>query len=377
MRLRVVLHLSFLGWTLAAALVRPDCGLAVEPARQSFPPAVVIEGTPHERGAAYGRSFRDGVQHFLNQEIYEAFVGNPSSKEELLAYAAACGAVMREYCPLVAEEFAGIAEGAGLTFDEVVLINLHEELYHRGELPMAGHCTAVAVGPPTSGDDRTYVGQTWDWMESVAGTSAVVEWRRAGGPSVIAYGFPGMPMGAGMNSAGIALCWTSAALGRPSQSPRVGVPSYALIAHLLAQADLEQVIREAEKNKQAGWFTFVLAYGEGNLVNIEGSPEGVAVERGRGRMVRIDYGTRRMSGAPAGEPIPRHERCVRMDELLAAAAGRNDLAQLQAYFAQPEYAINVGRHTIDMMVFDATARRAYLSRGLEHGFGWREFGFGK
>jgi hypothetical protein len=71
-----------------------------------------------------------------------------------------------------------------------------------------------------------------------------------------------------VNSEGIALCWTSAALGQYGRSPRVGIPSYALIAHLLAQQDIESVIREAKKNKHAGWFTFVLADGDGNLVNI-------------------------------------------------------------------------------------------------------------
>lgn len=369
--------ISVLGWALTIRLLAlAPISVADETSIQKFPPAVVVAGEPRERGAAYGEAFRDGIRRFLRTEIYGAFVGQPSSREELLAYAAACGEALRAQCPLVAEEFAGIAAGAGLSFDEIVLINLHEELYHRGELPKHGHCTAVAVGPPLTGNERTYVGQTWDWMPSVAGTSAVVEWRREEGASVLAYGFPGMPMGAGLNSAGIALCWTSAALGQPGQSPRVGVPSYALIAHLLAQPDLASVVREAEKNQHAGWFTFVVADGDGNLVNIEGSPQGVAVERARGRLVRVGYGTRAMSGAPPGEAVPRHARCEKMDDLIKGAPGRNDLARLQAYFAEPEYAISVGKGTIDMMAFDATARTAYVSRGADYGFGWREFRFG-
>jgi hypothetical protein len=72
-----------------------------------------------------------------------------------------------------------------------------------------------------------------------------------------------MPMGAGMNAEGIALCWTSADLGNKGQTPRVGIPSYLLIAHLLAQKDMDGVVREARKNKHAGWFTFVLADGHG------------------------------------------------------------------------------------------------------------------
>jgi hypothetical protein len=58
-----------------------------------------------------------------------------------------------------------------------------------------------------------------------------------------------MPAGAGVNAAGLALCWTSAALGEKGQTPRVGIPSYILIAHLLAQKNMDDVIREVRKNK--------------------------------------------------------------------------------------------------------------------------------
>src|SRR5262249_2381629 len=165
-------------------------------------------------------------------------------------------------------------------------------------------------------------GQTWDWMQSVAGKSRVLDWRRSEGVSVLAYGFPGMPMGAGMNAEGIALCWTSADLGKKGQSPRVGIPSYILIAHLLAQKDMDAVVREARKNKHAGWFTFVMADGRGRLVNIEGSPDRVVVEEADGRLARVLYGSREMAGSKL------HARCQTMYDLLQETRGKNDLARL-------------------------------------------------
>jgi hypothetical protein len=366
-----LLWVTLLGiWFASAAHSAP-----VDEARQEFPKKIVFEGTARERGQAYGERYRTEIREFLDHEIYGAFVGQPASKSELLAYAAACRQVVRDECPIAAEEFHGIATGAGLTFDEVTLINLHEELYHRTGLPH-GHCTAVAVAPPDTGNNRTYVGQTWDWMESVAGKSRVSEWRRTDGVSVLAYGYPGMPIGAGVNSAGIALCWTSAALGTDSQTPRIGVPSYILIAEILAQRDLDSVIRLVEKNKHAGWFTFVIADGEGNLLNIEGSPDRVVVERHDERFARVLYGSAEMTATSPGQRGPLHARCQTMYDLLEKSAGKNDLACLQDYFSDPVHSINMGPATIDMMVFDTTARRAYLSRGSSYKLGWREFGFG-
>lgn len=212
-------------------------------------------------------------------------------------------------------------------------------------------------------------------MQTVAAKSRVIEWRRAEGVSVLAYGFPGMPMGAGVSSAGIALSWTSAGLGDKSQSPRVGIPSYVLIAHLLAQKDLDSVIREARKSKHAGWFTFVMADGNGRLVNIEGSPERVVVEQPKDRLARVLYGSREMAPVQPGGQVKLHPRCQTMYDLLHDSRGRNDLGRLQAYFADPVYKINVGQGTIDMMVFDTTARAAYVSRGSSYKLSWREFVF--
>ena len=371
---------AVLGLVIAAALlVSPFSdrvpAQAEKMAVPEFTPATVVDGTPRDRGRAYGKQFRDAVHDFLHKEIFAAFVDRPATKAQMLKYASACAQVVRKECPMVAEEFQGIADGSGLTFDEIVLINLHEEFQHRPNLAKHSHCTAVAVAPPDTGNQHTYVGQTWDWMQSVAGKSRVTEWRRSERVGVLAYGFPGMPMGAGMNAEGIALCWTSADLGTKGQTPRVGIPSYMLIAHLLAQRNMDAVVREVRKNKHAGWFTFVMADGDGRLVNIEGSPGRVVVEPAKDRLVRVLYGSREMLGVKPEERAPVHARCQKMYDLLRDSQGKNDLSRLQDYSADPKYKISEGKSTIDMMVFDTTARAAFLSRGPSYKISWRTFEF--
>jgi hypothetical protein len=345
---------------------------------EAFAAADVVSGSARERGEAYGKIYHDRIREFLEQEIYDAFVGNPYSKEELAQYAAECGAVTREVCPLIAAECEGIAKGAGLTYDDIILINLHEELRHPAKKKKKpSHCTAVAVSPADSGDGHAYVGQTWDWMTSVAGKSQVVEWQRADGPSVLSYGFPGMPMGAGINSQGIAVCWTSAT---GNQTRHVGVPSFLMVGHLLAQPDLASAEREAKRNRHAGIFTFVLADAKGNLLNIEGVPGEIAVERPQERLARAYFGTRQMTHTPEGKPTKLHARCQAMYDLLARTAGKNDRETLQRYFTEREYPIVQWKSplnkTIDIMVFDTTERKAYVTRGPDFRLEWREFGFG-
>jgi hypothetical protein len=44
-------------------------------------------------------------------------------------------------------------------------------------------------------------------------------------------------------------------------------------------------------------------------------------------------------------------------------------------FEDPKREINVGKSTIDMMVFDTTKRTAWLSRGPSYRVAWKKFEF--
>jgi isopenicillin-N N-acyltransferase-like protein len=336
---------------------------------------VTIAGPPRQRGRTYGRRFSGAIRQFLNTEIYGEFAKEKTNREKLLRYAGACLKPIRELSSELADELEGMAEGSGLELEEHVLITLQEELWHRGVIPGPGHCTAVAAGPPATCDGKTYVGESWDWFPRLYGKSQMLLWNRDGGPSVLSYSYPGLWTGAGINSAGIALCWTSA-FDKSIPGPAVGVPSYVLIAHLLYQRTLEAVEEEAKRAAQAGWFTFVLADGKGRLLNVEGSPDRMATQWGRGTMARVYYGTRRMTRTPAGQPIECHPQCARMRQLLDGAEGRIDLAAVKRFFADHETRW-ICKHfgSLDAMVFDTTSRLAHVTRGPGCLGQWKSFSF--
>jgi hypothetical protein len=150
-----------------------------------------------------------------------------------------------------------------------------------------------------------------------------------------------------------------------------------LLTHLLYQETLKDAIAEAKRATQAGWFTFVMGDGRGNLVNIEGSPLGLVVEEHKGRLARVLYGSRKMTGTEPDATVKLHPRCQKMYDLLAAAKGKTDRASLQRTFADKECGIQVGASTLDLMVYDTTAREAHLSRGPSYGVKWKTFRFEK
>jgi isopenicillin-N N-acyltransferase-like protein len=370
------------GCTAAAAGWRPiERALAADsgPPKAADHTLTVIAGSPRERGRQYGRTFQGPIRSFLDKEIYAKFTTPSISRDDLLRYAGACARVIKDYSPLVTDELEGMAEGSGLRLEEVVLLTLHEEVGKKGVLPKVEHCTALAAGPPATRDGNTYVGQNWDWMASVYGLSQMLLWKRPEGPSVLAYSFPGLWIGAGLNAAGLALCWTWGEM-RGIKGPRVGIPSYVLIAQMLYQDTLQAALAEARRATHAGWFTFVLADGAGQLANVEGTPEKLAVETGRGHLARADFGSRAITGTPEGQPIKYHPQCQRMGDLLAGSAGKLDRATLQGFFGDHQstickHADAKGGFTLDAMLFNTTKREAHVSRGPGCSGRWQRFGF--
>ena len=364
---------------------------AVESADQAVPeiPLTVITGNARERGRSYGKQFKDAIAAFVEREVHQAYTGNPSSRQDLLRYAGACAGRIKAYSPEIMDELEGVAEGTGLRLEDLVLLTLHEELFHRGQLPPAdatapapaarkGHCTVLAAGPPDTSDGDAYVGQTWDWMTTTYGHSSMLRWERQDGPSLLGYAYPGLWVGAGLNSAGLAFGWTSAFDKDGIKGPRVGIPSYVLLTQMLYQATLDDAVEEVRRAGHAGWFTVVLVDGDGEMASLEGSPAELAVERTRGRCARNLYGGRRMTRTADGADVPYTDRCRRMLDLLAAGKGTLDRAALQGFLHDPAVFVPRGEggvFTVDQMLFNTTRREAYVKRGPAGPSGWKRFAF--
>ena len=90
-------------------------------------PLIEISGPPHERGRQYGRlaadRIRKGTSHYFAQ------------LKELSLDAAGVAELVRDYLPVIEafepafiDEMHGIAEGAGVPFEDIVLLNARTEI---------------------------------------------------------------------------------------------------------------------------------------------------------------------------------------------------------------------------------------------------------
>jgi len=150
-----------------------------------------------------------------------------------------------------------------------------------------------------------------------------------------------------------------------------------LLAHLLYQPTLEDALREVQRVPRAGWSILMMADAQGNLACIEVSPREVALDRKRGYVARDNaYRTPQLFRAWALDNPDLQGRYEKANALLAQGAGKIDAGYIQHMYDDTRKGIGRGV-TLDMLIFDVTARQAYISRGPLYGVDWHRYAFSK
>ena len=228
-----------------------------------------ISGDPFERGKEYGKIKQNDISHLV-EYLYDLFNKSKASREEALKYVQKHIPYIEEYSPEIKEELKGIAEGANLLYEEIIMIHMHEE-----RAGFSSHnCTTFAATGSSTTDGDTFIGQTWDISKNLCENAGafLLKTKRENGPDTLAYTYAGMLAGAGINSEGISIVWNSV----PRLGLKPGVPTYIIIAEILRQKRIGDAIAAILKADRAGCFNFLIA-DESELYNIEATPDDVHI----------------------------------------------------------------------------------------------------
>lgn len=123
-------------------------------------PFLTLTGTARERGYQYGSQVPELIKKNIAfyRTMFEGFgvpwetAGKISKKFEPF---------IRDYYPEALEEISGVAEGANLSYEDILTINCRSEIL----FAKPDGCTTFGILPEQSCDGHTYLGQTWDWLK--------------------------------------------------------------------------------------------------------------------------------------------------------------------------------------------------------------------
>ena len=225
-------------------------------------PRIIIEGPPRTRGRAYGRSASERIVK-CSEFYYSLFtrarqLSAPHGREVSRALVHECAGIfqapIRDFAPNLYEEMQGIAEGAGVPFETILMLNCRTELFRYFSKGEVQECTS-AYFPTTK-----ILGQTWDWDRALEDLVVVLVVRHNDGSELLTIAEPGMVGKIGFNSHGVGVCMNILA----SEQPLGGVPVHILARQSLESESLDaavKLIRAAPRHTSA---TLLLADDQGS-----------------------------------------------------------------------------------------------------------------
>jgi len=360
----------------AAALQLARDGLDVVFLEMHRFPLIEISGEPFERGRQYGERAAGLIQ--FNLEGYWRLFQRDTSLDRaaVLEQARRYLRPIEGYAPHLLEEMRGIAEGAGVSLDEVLALNCRTEILSLGTIPLREECTGLFVAPEATADGHTLLAQNWDWANVMRGGMVLLRIEQPGRPTVLTLTEAGMVGKIGLNSAGVGVCTNFLR----HDHRRIGVPFHLILRETLEAHRLGLAVAAIYRHVRADSGNYLLAHADGEAVDLEATPSDVGfLHPQNGLLVHTNHflTPRLQAGdvgiAPSDHTLLRYGRALR---LLRAQAGQITVEMLKSvlrdHFNHPK---SICRHpdpgqpeversaTLASVILDLTAGEMHVTAG--------------
>lgn len=247
----------------------PSAGLAAGAARP--PPAFpVVEaaGSARRMGRAHGEQAAPLVARYL--EAIERWCG--LDREALGRRARSFLPLLERFSAAYVEEVRGLAEGAGITFEQALVCQVRLEA---GRAPEG--CSAFALTGGATPNGRPLAGQNQDLEPEYDAFGIVLRLRPDDGrPRAVCFTFAGQLGYAGMNEHGVA----NFANALFNHRWRPGLPWYPVRRAFLEQASVAGCLAIARAWRTCSAANIVLCDGAGAIGDVEIRPEEAVEYRG-------------------------------------------------------------------------------------------------
>lgn len=314
-------------------------------------PIISVSGDAYNRGVEHGSQARELIKENISYYLHLWKAYSKMERGLVLDQARGFIPAIERYDGEIMEEIRGIADGAGVSLEEVVALNSrYEFIWSKMAVEQAGvgGCTSVAVAPEASSTGHTLIGQNWDYKPQLSGRCIILDIVQRGRPRILTHVEAGTVGKMGLNSEGIGLCINALISDRDRFMPKT--PILVICRGVLNSGSLGDAIGAVVSAERSVSANFLIAHGEGEIIDLEATPtdigfiypdRGILTHsnhfidlRGRGIMDRVI--------AICPDTLIRGERAKR---LISSRMGRIDVEVLKETFRDHfNYPNSICRH---------------------------------
>lgn len=239
-------------------------------------PRVQLAGGPRQRGRRYGEQARDRI--IRSVEAYRRVFAHWSGWEwpRVTTEALRSLPAIAEFRPRYIDEMRGIAEGAGLAFEDILALNLRTEVMFAAKAHGVDHpsfpmeCSSFAVLPAATENGHTLLGQNWDWLVHSADTVIVLDARPDDAPDFVTVVEAGLLAKTGLNSSGLGVVTNALISGEDVGSP--GVPYHVVLRAILEAETTQDALAAIQAPVRSSSANYLVADRSGSALDIEAAP---------------------------------------------------------------------------------------------------------
>jgi isopenicillin-N N-acyltransferase-like protein len=316
-------------------------------------PFIRVSGTPYEMGYQHGRQAAERIKRFVEIILKNAGVPEAATRRDVLERTKVFEPMFRHYVPELVEEIEGLKDGAGISFEETLLIQIRGEISHVGaDLRVCPQgCTTFVLSGDVTADGKILIGQNSDMHKEQEEVAIVLRLTPAHGPRILMWTFGGHLGYHGMNSAGVAH-FANALGGGPAW--KLGLPHYPIKRKMLEQRTVAEALRRLDAMPVCSSGNYVLCGGCKTICDVELTPDGYAVLRdeGAGFIVHSNHFLSpkfRTADTDAQSLPDSFHRLPRLHSLIQSERGRVTVDDVKRFLADhANHPQSICRHTVDM-----------------------------
>ncbi len=346
------------------------------PPHDGPPPIVYVSGTHREIGQQIGEGRRERVRHSVESSrklLAKAYPELKLTWEAAQIQARKYLPFAQEAYPQYIEEMRGIAEGANLAFDEVLVLNVMEALTI--DALHLTRCTSMVVNEERTADGHVLAAHNEDWIPADEADVFVVHAKPKKEPPFLAMTYGGLIPNIGFNAFGIAQMIDTVY----PNDVRIGIPRLIVSRAVLAAKTPGGAIKRVLIPQRAAGYNYLIVHESGEIYNIETSALRFSMQFGEdGSFVHtnhyLDARMQEIEDCPE-ELISTRVRYARARRLLKQRE-KHSIQSLQAIQRDHvNYPHSICQHdmskddsldgekTINALVMDLTAREMHIAWG--------------